>query len=875
MNILRLNKVIGVLEVVIALKELQEEIVFILNENIALFKFIENLSINGVNLSKLKIVNEINFNFKALLKDKYNGDIIAEVKSLSETLEHINKNEIDKYKLILLTNENDRIIISDIIQQFIYLDLPIDVMLEKDENERNAVKAFKEYYNKIKMSLKVARKGIFNAPINEQLQVGKDKFIKIINEIERILFEAEKRELTIAVMATKKSGKSVIVNSFLGNEYAPTSFELATPNCIIYKSNNANNIVLNYKDEVKEFENVDLIRNYVEGIYKKNELNTKSEELVEDMYIQYKNENQTLNNFTIIDTPGPNLAGSNHREIAYKWIETADVIVFIIDYSKYLTDDEESYLRDIKSFFDKYDKSHSLIVVVNKIDLMYASGEKNSIVRFLDFLKFKLKELGYKGVIVFAVSALQYFSAVKVPKLKGCEHLYEDSSDNLITELRKCKSNYIGKKEMSVIRTLEDYIRDLEDYQGIEDVNLERIMEKSGMPRLMNYTKYIAIQKANVEVFKAAMRKIDDRFVNIKNNFFAFQLTYLSERKMVKQKEKEELLMNIEKLYQLVDNANIKIKETLDFTELINDIETECNVSESELLKILNDPIEKEIMAIKEAFRYNTNDELKDIDEGNINSISSKLQTNFYKIISYMFNEKTGNCTSKINIELDKKQERLSLIDKRIQENIGLFNDYLNASLHVDSIKITLPKLELAFSRKNFDFSKVDEKVITKIYEILKKSLYQKHGVIGHLMKLATLNHVDKRFGKYELDYESIDEMLNSLSQDIKKEVVSAIKENNIKIYKYASTHLVEELQPKIMNETEGIINNYKELISQIEDAFQISESDIENDIKLIQEKINFLELSKSSLQMFLDVWERVREQVVDSKIYGGNPVIL
>jgi len=687
--------------------------------------------------------------------------------------------------------------------------------------------------------------------------------------------EAEKRELTVAVMATKKSGKSVTVNSFLGNDYSPSSFELPTPNSIIYKSNNTDSIVLNYRDELKEFEDVDLLRNYVEEIYKNAEIDIKRAAPVEDMYIHYKNRNRNLNNFTIIDTPGPNLAGSNHREIAYKWIAAADVVVFVIDYSKYLTTDEENYLRDIKTFFDKYDKSHCLIVIVNKIDLMYASGENKSVVRFLDFLQYKLKELGYKGFVVFAASALQYFSAVKVPKLKDCEHLYEEGSETLTRALRKCKSNYIGQKEMSIIRTLEDYIRDLEDYHGIEDVSLNKIIEKSGMPRVMNYTNYITTQKVNVELFKAAMRKIDDKYVNIKNNFFTFQLTHLSESKTLKEKKKEELLLAIRKLYEMVDIANTKIKEVLDFTELINEIEKQCKVSRDELLKKLDGRIEEEIAAIKESLIYDINDELRDIVEGNMDSINTKLQTNFHRIISNMFNEKTGKCQNKINGELDKKQKLLSVIDKNIQDDIDLFNDYLNHSLQVNSIKITLPKLELAFSRKNFDFSKVDAKATTVIYEILKKSHYQKYGVWGHLMKLATLNQVDKRFGKYELDHESIDEMMSSLLPEIKNEVVCAIEENNEKIFEYVITYLLEEVQPKIKNETEAMICNYKELILHIKDAIEASEFDLENDINFIQEKINFLEIAKNNLQMFFDAWELVRQQATSSKSYTDDKVAI
>jgi hypothetical protein len=867
MNVLRLSKVIGVLEVVTALKEFQEEIVFILNENILIFKFIESLSSNGVDLNRLKIVNEINFNFSVLLKDKYSGEIITQAKSLSEVLENVDSREADRYMLILLTDEKDRHFISEIIQQFIYIDLHIDVILEKEEKDRNAVQSFKEYFNEIKASLNAARKRIFDAAAKDMHQLGKYKFIKIIDEIESMVLEAEERELTVAVMATKKSGKSVIVNSFLGNDYAPTSFELATPNSIIYKCNNEDKLVLSYKNGYKEFQSVDLLRHYVEGIYKSAEFDIKRGQPVEDMFIHYINENQNLNYFTLIDTPGPNLAGSNHKEIAYKWIEVADVVIFVIDYSKYLTNDEENYLRDIKTIFDKYNKSHSFIVIVNKIDLLYASGEKNSIVRFLDFLKFRLEELGYKGFVIFAASALQYFSAAKVPKLKGCEQLKDSSPDRLIGELRRCKANYIGKKELSLIRILEDYIRDLEDYQGIIDADLNTIQEKSGISRVMNYTNYIATQKASIELFKAIMRKIDDRFVNMKNNFFSFQLTYLNERIMVKQKEKEELLTAINKLYKVVEIADSDIKTALDFTELLADIDTECETPEKKISKILDAAVEKQLESIKRSFLYTSEEELKDMVEGNIDFISRKVQTNFHMLLSDMFNEKAGQCQSKINTELDKIQEALSLIDREIRESIGIFNDYLNSSLKVDSIKITLPRLELAFTRRNFDFSKIDEKVNIKIYDILKKSLHQKHGVIGRLMKLATLNVVDKRFGKYELDVVSIDEMLNSLSQDIKSEVVNTIKDNNRTIFNSLSTHLIEDLQPKIIDEINAVLHNYKRLIQQVEDAFLVSKTDLENDIKFIQEKLNFLEVSRDSLQMFFNVWERIRNQVKDSKL--------
>ncbi|MBC8061403.1 MAG: dynamin family protein [Clostridiaceae bacterium] len=857
MNVFRLHKVIGVLEVLTLLKELpeNENVVFILNEKESIYHFIEKLDINRVNLSRLKIVNEINFSTKAFLKDKYSNQIISEIKSLSEALENMNANEIYKYILILASADNDKCLISDIIQQFIYLDLDIDVMLEKEEKERDSVETFRQHFNRLKLSVANSHNSIFHMNVTNQLQGPKEKILKLIDEIELVLFDTEKKELSITVMATKKSGKSVIVNSFLGNDYAPTSLELPTLNSIVYKNNSDNDIVLDYKNESKVFESVDHIRNYLEEMYKNAQLGY----CTEDMYIHYKVEKESFNNFTIIDTPGPNLAGSNHREIAYKWIESTDVIIFVVDYSKYLTTDEEKFLSDIKTAFEKHDKFYSFIVIVNKIDLMYTSGEKGSVIRFLDFLRFKLKELGYRGFAIFAISALQYFSAVKVPKLEGCEHLYEETGEQLMAELRTCKSKYLGKRELSLIRTLENYIRDLEDYHGITDANLNMVKEKSGMPRLMNYTDYVTYQKTTVESLKTIMRKIDDEFVNLKNEFLTFDLINLIDTKGVKEKKKEELLNNIKDLFEMFDKSNLLIEEELDFTKLKEEINEDLKNSEDELLKIIYEEMEKEIQNIKDSFRHKSNEELRDIVNGDTNIITPEFQTNFYNTISDKFDQKIANYECKINNELDIKQKQLVTIDKEIQQSIKLFNKQLNNSFEVDSINITLPKLELAFSKKNFDFSKVDIKALTEIQNIIKKSLYQKHGVIGRLMQIITLNHTDKRFGKYELDYDSIDEMVAALLQELRNEVINAIKENTTKILIYLNSYLTEELQPKIKEEINSMIDNYKDLIIEIKASIQISEDDLENDIKFIQEKINFFEHVNSHLQIFFEIWENVR----------------
>lgn len=864
MNVYKLDKYVSDVEVVTKLNDKNDnddETIFVLDENENLFQFIQKLDVDGINLNNLKIVNEITFNFEASIKNKKTNEIMSSVKCLSEVLEYIDKSKIEEYKLILSISENNRNFISEIIQQFIYLELNLDVMIAKEESERDSAHQFKRNFIEIQSSVKKAIEGINKIEALGTASEDKEKVLQLLNEIIDDLSEAEKRDLSLAVMATKKSGKSVIVNSILGNEYAPTSTEVATPNSVIYKKSKHDKILLDYNNETKEYKDADDIRNQIEDAYKEAEINTDLGYSIDDMFIKYKSEEGGLSDFTIIDTPGPNLAGSKHEEIAYKWIEMADVIIFVVDYSKYLTTDEERFLRNIKTTFEKYDKFYSLIVVANKIDLMYTNGEKTSAIRFMDFLRFKLKELGYNGVVVFATSAMQYFSAVRVPKLEGCDDTSYFENGEYHTYFRKCKKLYSGKREMATIRFLENTFNDLEDYFGITEPNLEDVKDKSGVPRLIEYTKYIMTQKANIELISSILRKIDDKYTNLKNKFLSFEIGQLSEMKHIKQQERNELLDKIKDIFSIIDSSSSEVSEELDFTELKKTFADELNGSKYELYNIIYDEVKTKIEDVKNSVKSKDSDELRQIAEDGLDIVTPELQTNFDTILYEMYNKKLGNYQTMINSFLNERQNKLIEIDKEIQYNIDLFNEYLNLHLKDNDIKITLPKLELAFSRKYFDFKKIDVTAFNEIQTIVKNSMHKNHGLRGKLIQMVTFNKVDKRFGKYSVDFESIDNMMNMLLDEISNQVQTVVKEHNEKMIKYVNSYLDDELLPKITKDVRGMIENYKSLFCQIEESVNYSQLDVDKDLENIQEKINTLKLIKDELKDFFECWDNVRKQ--------------
>ncbi len=380
----------------------------ILQDEMPVFQFIDNSGVDGNSIHKIKVAKEIVFGFDTFLKHKSTGRILFKPRKLSELVNYIDEPELPNYRFVLDTADKE--ILSEIIQQMLYLDIDIEVMLGDEESERRKMEVFSENYGDLKAALDKAQSRI-SCIHGSEIREEKDTILKVVSDIAGMLTDMENRNLSVAMMALKKSGKSVLVNCFLGEEYAPASTELPTFNSCIYTKSRDKKISVNYQGRNIPFNKPADVKEYILDEFRNAQMDKKDGYVLDDMEINYVANEDSLCDYTIIDTPGPDLAGTDHKKVAYKWIGDADVVVFIVDYTKHLTKSEEEFFRDIKSVFEEHNKIYSFIVVVNKLDLMYLSEEKKSAVRFIDFLRSKLKELGYKGFIVLGVSALQYFYA--------------------------------------------------------------------------------------------------------------------------------------------------------------------------------------------------------------------------------------------------------------------------------------------------------------------------------------------------------------------------------------------------------------------------------------------------------------------------------
>lgn len=502
------------------------DIVYILTKsNTPLYSYIGCLEDNGVNnaiMFKLKICREIKGIDLSFLRAGKEEQKLTSLSSLLSLL--------DGTPCSVIVNDNDRGVLADVSQQLIYIGYPltaVNIMLRNEAKDAEKTQRFMNQINNISTAIDKAVTGIDKISAEWE---GSDKFpadkmkecIDLIGEarqrcqaIQEKVRKAQSVEMTIAVAASKKTGKSVIVNSMIGEEIAPTSLLLPTPNTCIYKKSPDDKYHLILKDEPnkdnviqKKQSDFASRKDVYEILNKEFDDSVKENKPVVDMTIQYPTAGNNFESYTIFDTPGPDFAADdNHAHAAREAMKKCDVAIFAIDFTKYLTDTEKEYLEKVKTDFNENQKYASLIFAINKLDQKYtdANGSKST-TYVIDFIKHQLMNLGdmYKDCIVFATSAIQYYDTIHCEKEIGSEFSQLDNLYDL-REVMKDQPDNIRFE----LQFLQNMASTYSNQMGLDRVSPADMKQYSGIPDLLSYAAYICKSKARHEIVNNITATID------------------------------------------------------------------------------------------------------------------------------------------------------------------------------------------------------------------------------------------------------------------------------------------------------------------------------------------------------------------------------
>lgn len=603
---------------------------------------------------------------------------VGAVRSLAELIDFLPLNEngglsiphcvvIDDNAIAGQESDKVRELMAGLLQQFVFLNLDLDVM-SKSEIRKNEIKErFRKHYPELERRLNRAIDDMEKA-LGKQLfsPKGLENAHELRSSLEGMredLEKARKRPIRIAAMGTKKAGKSVIINCLLGQEYAPTSSELPTPNVIRYvPETTARGLWLEYNGESMTFSSVERLKAFIQGEFEEAQRHTGDEAALGEMVVHYPTEE--LTGFEIYDTPGPDFAGAgeSHAVIAEACIKDADVCIFVMNYSKHLETGEVAFLEKIRNFFQENGKFYSLLIAVNRVDERYSAEVEKSLSRVIDYIRTKLGALGYPHIVTFGTSALQSFYLAKIRELCVEEGHPEGApiDADAVKALKKTHKNAMTR--LSFIQEALGRLEDFHAYEEPTDYDLERM---SGVPQLVRYVRYIGEQKADLEIVDHVIGSCEMKAKSVKN---ALEVTKLVESRDSDSRKIKQLESYVRRLNKEVKRILNRLGATIS-EESVLAAETQVRRSSADSEKKARDDAEDRIRALVDRLDVFPSD-MEEIYGNKPSAKIGELQKHAAEAIDGVSTVMAQTIQNGITAYCDGKREQLSAALQDTQEQI-------------------------------------------------------------------------------------------------------------------------------------------------------------------------------------------------------------
>lgn len=859
--------------------------VFIYSGSGTLCGYIKELNNRGRGLDdeylyKFKVCYEKKNLYVSYYSGKVNGKLIG---SMSELI-----SELDgESKCRIVVEADDRAELADILQQLIYLDYPlntVDILLRREEQDADRAKRFMNQVGELMDDCDTAVLALTELQqqvLQESDGQTKDVQLKDIDEALascRIMREqianALDVELKLLVTAPKKTEKGGIVNCFLGEKIAPTGIELSAPNNCIYKRSSSYALQLEGEEAVNRYSTREELCSAIEQCYRKDQNSKETGFVLPDMHIQYITGENNFSSYTIFDTCGPDADGTEHEKLAKEAVQKCDVAVFVIDYSKFLTGSEVSYLREVKQIFTAQEKFHSLIFALNEIDLRFTDeNAPKSVIMAVDFIKNRLTEIdeSYRDCIIFPTSSTEYFNAIEAEKA-GVAELKSGLPAGGMRQLA------LSRRDVPALKWLHSHCEYLDYYHGIDRVSYETFQSDSGMPALMNYVSYIARSKMRDEIINSIAAQIAVQRVKIQGVL--------------------DLSANLGALIQAADEKIQHISKIIsEYDESVEAILTaNCNKNDlavlghNNILSLYDGVYEKMIDHQEEALKAAC--EVTSV-AGNIynvvvdmiwNRLCEKIQENGYvtgRDINALFTAKDFNLVvrsviqsevernaKEIQIRMSKLQQEVEQIARHRQAQLEAANQKCRAALSKDNIDIQLPvPPAFAFSttmtppeEATGDVYQANLNLFHDLGFLFEKKFFANIGVwFSGLLRFRKVAEEDyKRTLKA-----SVADVQTACDKYLRSDIVNAVYTYRIpeKIYKSLKSSVVEKYMRGLVAELREVINNLNGTYKSCSVQFRAAVDDRDKykaDIALQEKRKDTIQRIERAVNDFLSTWHGI-----------------
>lgn len=498
------------------------------------------------------------------------------------------------------------------------------------------------------------------------------------------------QEFEIAVVATMSSGKSTLLNSFLGKNLIPSKNQACTAKITrIEDDKNINYFSAEIYDQedklIKKYEKIDAedLKNFNEGE------NIGLIKLKGNVKNIFSNQSRLI----LIDTPGPNNSMDiKHKELTYNLLKKdyKPLVLYILSYTQLGVDDDRDLLKNISEEMNKGDlqSTERFIFVLNKFDARFEDDNDDDINKVLGKVKEYLEGLNIKNPIIIPTAArTALFMRLNEDSLNNKSVKQRNTyKENIVDEYRDNEFNI--NNLINISNTIKKSINfKIKKYS--EENDDEKLAELlTGVPALENYIedyleKYSVPEKIvkSLESFKIfldkekfldkineMLTKNENLLKNMKDNIDTLNHRTKEIFPQIKTQMEKKVAEITKKLKQLTIKQEGKVEKingdilkeiektdrTTDKSKASKDLDNFIRRLQQEYIKIKGD-IEKEIRdTIKNEFDDLMKTYIGKFEKMDVNLNNKELETLLKKILSMTLEENIVIERTKLDDMLNK-----------------------------------------------------------------------------------------------------------------------------------------------------------------------------------------------------------------------------
>lgn len=385
----------------------------------------------------------------------------------------------------------------------------------------------------------------------------------------------EMNECYIIVVGETSSGKSTLIDSLVNKNLIPVSVTPNTGQIIELSISNYN------KDQYFQVRSNDNLKEISLSEFKK--LSSSSDLNIIKLRANLKNSTKILNDIYILDTPGYNSIISNHDEVLLDFIPQSDVIIYMVNYRKGITQTDIKYLKDI------YNKNEDIKQIYFVVNWKENSNNDRRITEIKNYLKSNFE---YSGKIYIPIRILKNgFNYLDIPELwKDIQKFLRSSEREEIIE--ENKKNLI----LELILRLNLKIEKINKINSLTYIDVSKIKQLIDSEKKNKDEALSIIREKYIEINEEIERKINSFFLDLKNR----SKTEIDNRSVwaepISPQIKEYLLKHF--LPSKFRSFNIKLQNYIEkelncMEDQLNEIADASIRKIDDLISISNDPFEK------------------------------------------------------------------------------------------------------------------------------------------------------------------------------------------------------------------------------------------------------------------------------------------